>query len=241
MKRLFSLFLSIIISASVFCVPLYSSADTEKVQLYYTSVADSSSSSTVSFKVDVPEGVSISGGLEMHITYDTEIFTVSDIEAADRSITHNIKTITDENDDTVPSGVFSIIFDSWDGAIESDITLFIFKLSYEEGLTSGLYEFPFNNIYCFDEDLNHIPFEYNGNISLNAAAVEAEFKKFSSMDKGLIDLIPAAVEAVKQESMKKMELFSSNGKADLGRAATPADMDYITKLVAAEIAKYLNK
>ena len=180
MKRLFSLFLSIIISASVFCVPLYSSADTEKVQLYYTSVADSSSSSTVSFKVDVPEGVSISGGLEMHITYDTEIFTVSDIEAADRSITHNIKTITDENDDTVPSGVFSIIFDSWDGAIESDITLFIFKLSYEEGLTSGLYEFPFNNIYCFDEDLNHIPFEYNGNISLNAAAVEAEFSIYPS-------------------------------------------------------------
>ena len=34
------------------------------------------------------------------------------------------------------------------------------------------------------------------------------------MDKGLIDLIPAAVEAVKQESMKKMKLFSSDGKAD---------------------------
>lgn len=75
---------------------------------------------------------------------------------------------------------------------------------------------------------------------INVAAVEAEFKKFSSMEKGLIDLIPAAVEAVKQESMKKMELFSSTGKAD-GRINTETDMEYLTRLVAAEVAKYLNK
>ncbi|MBR2406275.1 MAG: class II fructose-bisphosphate aldolase [Clostridia bacterium] len=75
---------------------------------------------------------------------------------------------------------------------------------------------------------------------INVAAVEAEFKKFSSMDKGLIDLIPAAVEAVKQESMKKMELFSSTGKAD-SRINTETDMEYLTRLVAAEVAKYLNK
>ncbi len=48
---------------------------------------------------------------------------------------------------------------------------------------------------------------------INVAAVEAEFRQFSSMDKGIIDLIPAAVEAVKQECLKKMELFSSKGHA----------------------------
>lgn len=75
---------------------------------------------------------------------------------------------------------------------------------------------------------------------INVAAVEAEFKKFSSMDKGLIDLIPAAVEAVKQESIKKMELFSSTGKAD-SRINAETDMEYLTRLVAAEVAKYLKK
>ena len=48
---------------------------------------------------------------------------------------------------------------------------------------------------------------------INVAAVEAELKKFSSVKKGIIDLIPAAVEAVKQETVKKMKLFSSDGKA----------------------------
>ncbi|MBO4940928.1 MAG: class II fructose-bisphosphate aldolase [Clostridia bacterium] len=78
---------------------------------------------------------------------------------------------------------------------------------------------------------------------INVAAVEAEFKKFSSMEKGLIDLIPAAVEAVKQESMKKMELFSSNGKADITKGAPMSsnDIELVTKLVAEEVAKYLNK
>lgn len=75
---------------------------------------------------------------------------------------------------------------------------------------------------------------------INVAAVEAEFKKFSSMDKGLIDLIPAAVEAVKQESIKKMELFSSTGKAD-SRINAETDMEYLTRLVAAEVSKYLKK
>lgn len=78
---------------------------------------------------------------------------------------------------------------------------------------------------------------------INVAAVEAEFKKFSNMEKGIIDLIPAAVEAVKQESMKKMKLFSSDGKADGIRsgAANSADVEMITKLVAQEVLKYLNK
>ena len=78
---------------------------------------------------------------------------------------------------------------------------------------------------------------------INVAAVEAEFKKFSSMDKGIIDLIPAAVEAVKQESMNKMKLFSSDGKADISKSAqiTQDNLEMITKLVAAEVKKYLNK
>ena len=78
---------------------------------------------------------------------------------------------------------------------------------------------------------------------INIAAVEAEFKKFTSMEKGVIDLIPAAVEAVKQETMKKIQLFSSDGKA--GMASTPSygssDIEMITKLVAEEVAKYLKK
>ncbi|MBS7297849.1 MAG: class II fructose-bisphosphate aldolase, partial [Eubacteriales bacterium] len=66
---------------------------------------------------------------------------------------------------------------------------------------------------------------------INVAAVEAEFKKFQSMDKGLIDLIPAAVEAVKQETVKKMRLFSSDGKADLRSRASisPDNIEMITK------------
>lgn len=76
---------------------------------------------------------------------------------------------------------------------------------------------------------------------INVAAVEAEFQKFHSMDKGLIDLIPAAVEAVKLESMKKMQLFSSDGKADIfsNSAVNEKNIELITKIVAAEVAKYL--
>ncbi len=75
---------------------------------------------------------------------------------------------------------------------------------------------------------------------INVAAVEAEFKKFSTMDKGIIDLIPAAVEAVKQATAAKMELFGSVGTVG-GGVSTESDIERITKLVAAEVAKYLNK
>ncbi len=79
---------------------------------------------------------------------------------------------------------------------------------------------------------------------INVAAVEAEFKKFQSMEKGIIDLIPAAVEAVKQETMKKMKLFDSDGKAALSGASSftnDADIAELTRLVAAEVVKYLKK
>lgn len=48
---------------------------------------------------------------------------------------------------------------------------------------------------------------------INVAAVEAAFRSFTSMDKGIIDLIPAQVEAIKQSVMKKIDLFGSVGKA----------------------------
>ena len=78
---------------------------------------------------------------------------------------------------------------------------------------------------------------------INVAAVEAEFKKFSDMNKGIIDLIPAAVEAVKQATKVKMELFSSTNKADggiVGNAGlSTSDLEKITKIVAEEVAKYM--
>lgn len=76
---------------------------------------------------------------------------------------------------------------------------------------------------------------------INVAAVEAEFRKFEYMSKGIIDLIPAAVEAVKQETLKKMELFSSTGKAgDLQQSASGlgnVDVSQIVELVLAEMKK----
>ena len=76
---------------------------------------------------------------------------------------------------------------------------------------------------------------------INVAAVKAEFKKFSSMDKGLIDLIPAAVEAVKQETEKKLKLFSSDGKAAPAPKYDSSEIEKITKLVTAEVLKHLGK
>ncbi len=74
---------------------------------------------------------------------------------------------------------------------------------------------------------------------INIAAVKAEFSKFTDMNKGIIDLIPAAVEAVKQASMEKMKLFSSDGKAT-GNSGN-VDIDKLVQIVAAEVRKQLNK
>ena len=67
---------------------------------------------------------------------------------------------------------------------------------------------------------------------INIAAVKAEFRQFSSMDKGIIDLIPAAVEAIKQEVLKKLELFSSVGKSLYAKY----DVDKIVQAVTREMA-----
>lgn len=66
---------------------------------------------------------------------------------------------------------------------------------------------------------------------INVAAVKAEFSRFTDMNKGIIDLIPAAVEAVKQESVQKMRLFDSVGKA----ARTQADVKRIAEAVVKEL------
>lgn len=48
---------------------------------------------------------------------------------------------------------------------------------------------------------------------INVAAVEAEFSAFDNMNKGIIDLIPAAVNAVRAEVERKLQLFGCTGKA----------------------------
>jgi len=48
---------------------------------------------------------------------------------------------------------------------------------------------------------------------LNIAAAQAVSDRFTDVNKGILDLIPAQVEAIKQETMKKMRLFDSVGKA----------------------------
>ena len=48
---------------------------------------------------------------------------------------------------------------------------------------------------------------------INVAAVRGARQHFVSDDKGLTELIPAAVEAVERETAKKMELFGSCGRA----------------------------
>lgn len=74
---------------------------------------------------------------------------------------------------------------------------------------------------------------------INIAAVEAEFRRFSNMNKGIIDLIPAAVEAVKQETEKKMRLFGSVGKADANRQVSEQELAWIVARVTEEVKKHL--
>lgn len=75
---------------------------------------------------------------------------------------------------------------------------------------------------------------------INIAAVKAELSRFTDMNKGIIDLIPAAVEAVKQETISKMELFSSVDKATVNENSTSYDIDKIVAIVVKEVQKKLN-
>lgn len=72
---------------------------------------------------------------------------------------------------------------------------------------------------------------------INVAAVEAEFRKFQYMNKGIIDLIPAAVEAVKQETERKMKLFSSVGKAGENEMQNQNKEKKLIEMIVQEIQK----
>ena len=73
---------------------------------------------------------------------------------------------------------------------------------------------------------------------INVAAVKAQLRQFSDMNKGIIDLIPAAVEAIKQESMKKMELFGSVRK---GYQRITVSEEEIVRQVVEEVRKAMVK
>ena len=73
---------------------------------------------------------------------------------------------------------------------------------------------------------------------INVAAVKAELSRFTDMNKGIIDLIPAAVEAIKQESMKKMELFGSVGKGGVNKDQFA---DEIVRRVVEEVLREMKK
>ena len=72
---------------------------------------------------------------------------------------------------------------------------------------------------------------------INIAAVEAEFSAFDRMNKGIIDLIPAAVNAVKESVIRKMNLFGSAGKAEYMQI----DRKEIVKTIVTEVIKELQK
>lgn len=72
---------------------------------------------------------------------------------------------------------------------------------------------------------------------INIAAVEAEFSAFDSMTKGVIDLIPAAVNAVKNAVIRKLELFGSVGKAH----SDIRNLDQIVQTVVEKVLGELGK
>lgn len=72
---------------------------------------------------------------------------------------------------------------------------------------------------------------------INIAAVEAEFRAFEYMEKGIIDLVPAAVQAVKMEVRKKMELFGSVGQVYSNKADIHALIEQVVKEVMAQYKK----
>jgi fructose-bisphosphate aldolase, class II len=75
---------------------------------------------------------------------------------------------------------------------------------------------------------------------INVAAVKAALRNFLDTDLGIIELIPAQVEAVKQEVIKKLTLFGSIDRYS-NRTGLPAgvDKDTIVRLVIEEVKKLL--
>jgi fructose-bisphosphate aldolase class II len=75
---------------------------------------------------------------------------------------------------------------------------------------------------------------------INVAAVKAALRNFLDTDLGIIELIPAQVEAVKQEVIKKLTLFGAVDRYS-ARAGLPGgmDTDMIVRLVIEEVRKLL--
>lgn len=71
---------------------------------------------------------------------------------------------------------------------------------------------------------------------INIAAVEAALRQFSSMNKGIIDLIPATVSAVKAEVIKKLELFGS-----VRQVKGSMEEEQISKIVERVLAELTKK
>lgn len=72
---------------------------------------------------------------------------------------------------------------------------------------------------------------------INIAAVEAELASFHRLDKGILDLIPAAVEAVKQNVINKMKIFGSCEKGNIKQI----DFERTVSLVVKEVLNSLNR
>lgn len=72
---------------------------------------------------------------------------------------------------------------------------------------------------------------------INIAAIEAELRAFDSIDKGIIDMIPAMVLAIKNAVVQKMELFGSVGKV----CCNEAEVREIVQMVTKEVLNTLQK
>ena len=75
---------------------------------------------------------------------------------------------------------------------------------------------------------------------INVAAVKAALREFKDADMGIIELIPAQVDAVMKEVVKKMKLFGSEGKVNTGLILPPGiDKDKLVQLTIEEIKRLL--
>lgn len=75
---------------------------------------------------------------------------------------------------------------------------------------------------------------------INIAAVEAAFRHFDSMNRGIIDLIPAAVEATRIEVIKKLELFNSiNTYPGTGVTGASVDERQLTEIIRRIVGEHM--
>lgn len=93
-----------------------------------------------------------------------------------------------------------------------------------------------------DQDFKHAIQEGISKVNIftdiNTVAVKAALRSFQEIDKGIIELIPAQIEAIKQEVMKKLNLFGSVGKYSSDKSyLNDTDTDKIVHLVLQELKK----